>query len=103
MSFIVTKSFIYSSIFTLIYNITNFGSMYKEHYLGKFDNKAFRFFVTEVQLVLYTGESGLQGLNESVTSAIYHMARYIEYIHRQTISKHHAYIVSTTQLTRVLN
>jgi hypothetical protein len=59
MSFLITKSFVHSSIYTLIYSITNFGSMHKEQYLGKFKNRAFPFFVTEVPLVLYIG-SGLQ-------------------------------------------
>jgi hypothetical protein len=37
-----------------------------------------------------------KGLNESVTSVIYHMTRNIECICRQTMYKHHAYTTSTT-------
>jgi hypothetical protein len=59
MSFLITKSFVHSSIYTLIYSITNFGSMHKEHYLGKFENRAFPSFVTEALLILHMG-SGLQ-------------------------------------------
>jgi hypothetical protein len=36
-----------------------------------------------------------KGLNGSVTSAIYHMTRNIECIHRQTVYKQHAYIMPT--------
>jgi hypothetical protein len=37
-----------------------------------------------------------KGLNGSLTFTIYHMTRHIECIHKQTISKHHAYIMLTT-------
>jgi hypothetical protein len=69
--------------------------MHKEHYLGKFENRAFPSFVTEVHL-FYRWGVDYKGLNRSVTSMISHMAWHIECIRRQTISKHHAYIVSTT-------
>jgi hypothetical protein len=51
MSFLITKSFVHSSIYTLIYSITNFGSMHKEHYLGKFENKACPSFITRFYLL----------------------------------------------------
>jgi hypothetical protein len=34
-----------------------------------------------------------KGLDENVTSTIYHMTRNIECIHRQKVHKHHAYIM----------
>jgi hypothetical protein len=37
-----------------------------------------------------------KGLNESITSVIYHMTQNIECIRRQTVYKHHAYIMLTT-------
>jgi hypothetical protein len=46
--------------------------------------------------VLYKRGVDYKGLNESVTSIIYHMTHSAECIRRQTISKHHAYIMSTT-------
>jgi hypothetical protein len=98
MSFLVTKSFVYSSIYALIYSITNFGSMHKEHYLGKFENRAFPSFVTEVLLVLlilYTG-SGLQRTQRECHIRDLPYGWHIECIRKQTISKHHVYIVSTT-------
>jgi hypothetical protein len=69
MSFLITKTFVHSSIYTLIYSITNFGSMHKEHYLGKIENRALPSFVTEV---LHMGVD-YKGLNGRVTSVIYHM------------------------------
>jgi hypothetical protein len=39
-----------------------------------------------------------KGLYESVTSVIYHMTQNIEYIRKQTVYKHHAYIMPTTHL-----
>jgi hypothetical protein len=86
MSFLIAKSFVHSNMFTLIYSITNFGSMHKKHYLGKFENRAFPSFITEVLLVLHIG-SGLQRMQWEC---------HIECICRQIISKHHAYIVLTT-------
>jgi hypothetical protein len=69
MSFLITKSFIHSSIYTLIYSITNFGSMHKEHYLGKFENRAYPFFATRFYLFYIRGVD----YNGSVISVIYHI------------------------------
>jgi hypothetical protein len=38
-----------------------------------------------------------KALNGSVTLVIYHMTLNIECIRRQITSKHHAYLISTTQ------
>jgi hypothetical protein len=69
MSFLINKSFVNSSIYTLIYSITNFGSMHKEHYLGKFENRARPSFVTRFYLFYIQGVD----YNESVISMIYHI------------------------------
>jgi hypothetical protein len=44
----------------------------------------------------YIQEVDYKGLNGSVISAIYHMTQNINYIRRQIVYKHHAYIMPTT-------
>jgi hypothetical protein len=63
MSFLITKSFVHSSIYNLIYSITNFGFMHKEHELEKFENRACPSFVTRFYLFYIQGVD-YKGLNE---------------------------------------
>jgi hypothetical protein len=46
--------------------------MHKEHYLGKFENRARPSFVTRFYLFYIRGVD-YKGLNQSVTSVMYHM------------------------------
>jgi hypothetical protein len=59
MSFLITKSFVHSSIFTLIYSITNFGSVHKEHYLGVGD-------IPRIPSWLYMGRTIRGGLAHKI-------------------------------------
>jgi hypothetical protein len=72
---------------------TSFATRFYLFYIPEVDYKGLNGSVTSV---IYHMTRHIEGLNGSVTSVIYHMTRHIECIRRKTISKHHAYIMSTT-------
>jgi hypothetical protein len=77
-----------------MYNIMTFHlcirNITKENQEQSKTSFATRFYLFYIRGVDY------KGLNGSVTSVIYHMTQHIECICRQTISKHHAYIMLTS-------
>jgi hypothetical protein len=75
------------SIMTLHLCIRNITKKNQEQSKTSFATRSYLFYIWGVDY---------KRLNRSVTSVIYHMTWHIECIHRQTISKHHAYIMSTT-------